>query len=443
MRANELTRAASDGPVEPTLLPQPMRRQILLYVGGLIVVLAFGDPSGGLMDVPVSFFLKNKLHLEAHELAHFRLIAGIPFYLSFAFGLVRDSWSPFGAGDRGLMMLFGVVSLVLYLAFAFVPISYASLLVAIILLTISFLFVSSAQSGLSAALGQQHAMSGQISAVINIFGSFPVIVALLAGGSLSDWLEGVDAKSAAHGLFTVGAAVSVLIVAYAALKPRSVFDHYTFEHGPAAQPVRDLRRLARHGPAYPALAIWLLWNFAPGSTTPLQYYLQNTLQAGDAQWGVWNAIYTASFLPTFLLFGLLCRRVPLKALLWWGTVLAVPQFVPLLFIHSMTGALIAAVPIGLMGGVATAAYLDLIIRSCPPGLQGTMMMMSGGLYYVSTRFGDILGTYLYDFFGGFSVCVLSITIVYASILLVLLFVPDDLVDTADEQLASPEAAAGA
>jgi hypothetical protein len=49
--------------------------------------------------------------------------------------------------------------------------------------------------------------------------------------------------------------------------------------------------------------------------------------------------------------------------------------VPLLFIHSMTGALIAAVPIGLMGGVATAAYLDLIIRSCPRGLQGTTQVI--------------------------------------------------------------------
>ena len=56
---------------------------------------------------------------------------------------------------------------------------------------------------------------------------------------------------------------------------------------------------------------------------------------------------------------------PLKTLLFWGTVVAVPQMVPLLFIHSVTGALIAAAPIGLMGGVATAAYLDLIIRSCP------------------------------------------------------------------------------
>ena len=172
----------------------------------------------------------------------------------------------------------------------------------------------------------------------------------------------------------------------------------------------------RHWPIYPALLIWLLWNFAPGSNTPLQYYLQNTLHAQDAQWGQWNAIFAASFVPTFMVFGFLCQRFPLKTLLWWGTIVAIPQMVPLLFMHSMTGALIAAVPIGLMGGVASAAYLDLIIRSCPRGLQGTTLMMSGSLYYIASRFGDVLGTKLYESYGGFSACVIAITVVYALIL---------------------------
>jgi hypothetical protein len=110
--------------------------------------------------------------------------------------------------------------------------------------------------------------------------------------------------------------------------------------------------------------------------------------------------------------------------------------IPLLFIHSVTGALIAAVPIGLMGGVATAAYLDLIIRSCPRGLQGTTLMMSGSLFFIVSRFGDVLGTNLYDYYGDFAACVIAITIVYALILPALLLVPKRLVDTADGKAPS-------
>jgi hypothetical protein len=79
--------------------------------------------------------------------------------------------------------------------------------------------------------------------------------------------------------------------------------------------------------------------------------------------------------------------------------------------------------VGLIGDVAIAAYLDLIIRSCPSGLQGTTRMMSGGLYFIASRFGDVLGTNLYDHFGGFSVRVITVMVVYALILPTRFLVP--------------------
>jgi len=322
--------------------------------------------------------------------------------------------------------------------FASAPMSYVTLLIAVVVLTASFLFVSSAQNGLTSVIGQQHAMTGQVSAVWNIFLSIPTVGALLIGGTLSGMLEDRNPDQAVRILFLVGAAIMAAIALYALWKPRAVFDNIRVESVAAGRPTKDLRRLVRHWPIYPAMLIWLLWNFAPGSTTPLQYHLQNTLHATDAQWGQWNAIFAASFIPTYIVYGVLCRRFPLKTLLLWGTVLAVPQMVPLLFIHTVTQALIAAVPIGLMGGLATGAYLDLIMRSCPRGLQGTTLMMSYSLYFAVVRFGDVLGTNLYDRYGGFTVCVIAITAVYALILPALLLVPKHLVATADGQVTDPE-----
>ncbi len=152
----------------PSTLSRSARRRIFLYLGVLIVLLAFGAPSGGLIDIPISFFLKNRLHLEAHEVANFRLASSIPLYLSFVFGFIRDTWNPFRMGDRGFILLFGITSASLYILFALTPITYTTLLVAVVLLTTSFLFVASAQNGLTSMIGQQHAMPGQISAVWNI-----------------------------------------------------------------------------------------------------------------------------------------------------------------------------------------------------------------------------------------------------------------------------------
>jgi MFS family permease len=433
-RAMTIERSAISVPADTVVtadLPTSVRQNIFLYLGILIVLLAFGSPAGGLIDIPVSFFLKNRLHLTAHEVANFRLVAAVPLYLSFVFGFIRDMWNPLGMRDRGYMLLFGGIGAVLYILFAFAPMSYGTLLVAIVVLTASFLFVASAQNGLTSVIGQQHAMTGQVSAVWNVLLSIPTFAALLIGGTLSGMLEDRNPDQAVRILFLVGAAIMTAVAVYALWKPRAVFDNIRVENGTDGHPMRDLKRLVLHWPIYPAMLVWVLWNFAPGSTTPLQYHLQNTLHATDAQWGQWNAIFAAAFIPTFIVYGMLCRTFPLKTLLLWGTVLAVPQMVPLLFINTMTQAMIAAVPIGLMGGLATGAYLDLIIRSCPRGLQGTTLMMSNSLYFIVVRFGDVLGTNLYDRYGGFTVCVIAITIVYALILPALLLVPRHLIATAD------------
>jgi hypothetical protein len=416
--------------IAPEVLPARARRRIIMYLGVLIVLLAFGAPGGGLIDVPLSFVLKNKLHLSAQDVAHFRLVAAIPLYLSGLFGFARDIWNPLGRGDRAFFMLFGGITAALYLGFAFMPVTYVTLLAEIVLLTTAFLFVSGAQNGLTAALGEQHLMSGQMSAAWSLFGAIPGMVALVIGGSLSEYLEAGSADRAARTLFLLGGVAMAAVAIYGIWRPSVVFDNVRRTHG-LRYPAGELQRLLRHWPIYPALLIWMLWNFAPGTQTPLQYYLQNTLRASDIQWGEWNAIFAAAFIPTFLLYGVLCRRHNLKRLLFWGTVVAVPQMVPLLFIHSIFGALIAAVPMGLMGGIATAAYMDLLIRSCPETLQGSVLMLSSTVYFVVSRFGDVLGTVLYDRFGGFQICVAAITLVYAAILPVLSLVPRRLVERAD------------
>ena len=66
----------SDFAASPAALPAGMRARILAYLGVLLVLLGFGSPGGGLIWLPVSFLLKNKLHLEAHEMAIFGLIVG-------------------------------------------------------------------------------------------------------------------------------------------------------------------------------------------------------------------------------------------------------------------------------------------------------------------------------------------------------------------------------
>jgi hypothetical protein len=86
-----------------------------------------------------------------------------------------------------------------------------------------------------------------------------------------------------------------------------------------------------------------------------------------------------------------------------------------------------------MGGMATAAYFDLAVRSCPAGLQGTLMMLVAAGVMLAARGGDLLGAKIYASSPahGFLYCVIATTAVYTLILPVILWIPKQLIATAD------------
>jgi hypothetical protein len=417
-----------------TLLPVAERLRLLGYVGLLLLLINLAAPSGGLIGFPVLFFLKNRLHLSAVAFAQFNLWLGVPLYLSFLFGFLRDRWSPFQAGDRGHLIVFGAACAALYVLLAFVTPTYGILLGGLLAVTATSLIAGSAATGMFTAMGQEHLMTGQASTMANVATMAPTLIGTLLGGYLSQALEGVQADSAARALFLTGAGLMAATALFGGFGPRRAFTRYAPAEPPSL--IADVGRLLRHKPVYPVFFILLFWNFAPALGTVMQYHLANSLHATDSQVGVFYTIYWASNIPTVLLYGYLCQRAPLSRLLFWGTIVAIPQMLPLLWVHTPTEALIAAVPVGLVGGFAYAAYVDLAIRSSPRGLQATMMMLVvTTTFFVAGRFGDLWGTVLYEHAGGFATAVLATTLIYALILPVLLFAPKRLTALADGEVS--------
>jgi MFS family permease len=419
----------------PLVLPGAQRGRLLGYAALLMLLASFAQPYGGLIGIPVVFFLKNKLHLTAPQLAMFNLWTGVPLYFAFAFGLLRDRWSPMGTSDRGHLVLFGLLTAAIFAVIAFVNPTYGLMFVGVFLVTASIQTVLSSATGLFSEIGQAHSMPGQASAVLNVATNLPLLAGFMIGGLLSEVMEGKDAAQAARLLFLVGAGLMVATAAFGVLGPRALFTSHTEKREVSL--LGDVKRLLKCGPVYPPLILLTLWNFAPAFGAALQYHMADALHASDAQVGAYYAIYWGCYIPSTLFYGWLCQRVPLSKILLWSTIVAVPQAVPLLLAHTPDQALIAALPMGLSGGVATAAYYDLAIRSCPKGLQGTMMMLvSTTAYFVALRFGDLWGTQLYDHKGGFAATVIATTVVYALMLPVLWFVPRRLSSTTDGEAFS-------
>jgi hypothetical protein len=404
----------------------PNPRPIFLYFG-LLTLLVYLVAPEYLLDIPTTYMLKNHLHATAPQVSMFRLLTGFPMYVAFLFGLARDLWSPFRRRDRGFFLLFAPLTAGIFIWMGTSRLSYQVLLIGMILAMISFRFILAAYQGLIALIGQETLMSGRLSTLSSMFYQIALILAAFASGVISENLSPrqtfflMAALAASIGLFGLWKARSVLGNAYD--KPQARGTDF----------LGDVERLVKHRAIYPAVLISFLWWFNPGLYTPVQFYLTNRLHAPDSAYSNFLGVFALSFIPTYLLYGFLCTKIAPNKLLWWGTIVAIPQMIPLAFVHSGSLALVLAVPMGLMGGMATAAYFDLAMRSCPAGLQGTLMMLVSAGVNLASRGSDLLGAKIYASSPahGFLYCVIATTAVYVLILPVIPWIPKDLIATTD------------
>jgi MFS family permease len=415
------------------------RRDVFLYFGLLTFLVYIASPHAYLLDVATAYMLKNQLRATASQISQFRVLTAAPIYVSFLFGLSRDLWNPFGLRDRGFFLIFAPAAVAIFLVLAVLKLSYAGLFVGVFVAMIAFRFISAAYQGLMALTAQEQFMSGRLSALWQVISMVASFGAGLAGG----W---VSAHLSSSGTFLLMAGLTALIGLLGLWKPRAVFEGaYDRPQARGLDFFGDLKRLAKSRAIYPPAIIILLFQFSPGLNTPMQFYLSNTLHASDAVYGQFNALISAAFIPGFLAYGFLCRKLSLRTLLWIGSILTVPQMVPLAFIRSGNEALLLAVPMGLMGGVAVCAFADLTIRSCPQGLQGSLMMLVEGVGLLSLRASDAFGSAVYDANprNGFLYCVVATTLVYALILPTLLLVPRAVAASTEDGASGVAAGVGA
>lgn len=405
---------------------------VAVYFGVLILAVGLAVPwTGGITQIPIQFFLKGHLHLSPTRQSLFLALANAPLYLGFLFGFLRDRWRHEKWGDQAYLIGAALAAGVLYLWVGHGAITALRLLTGLLAGTVLFQVVNSAVQAMTAVIAQRRLLTGWLSTITTLGFTMPVVISALAGGWLTKHAQ-------TQSTFLIVAGITFLIVLVSIWRPREIF---IVEH----QPVPDsethwkaMKRLATHWVFYIPLVIQFLWNFAPAWGTPAFNYLTDHLKMTSDQYGLFNALEMGFFLPTVLLYGFVCRHFTLRGLLWVGTVFGILQGPPIFFAHNPQEAMWVAVAFGLLGGFASAAYWDLLLRCCPKGLEGTATMMGWSLYWIAFRSSDVFGSYLYDH-GGFLTTVIVTTACYVLILPVLLIIPKSLLGSKEGEVQSVQA----
>ena len=119
--------------------------------------------------------------------------------------------------------MFGVTTALIYGAMSLINPTYGLFLGGLFIATMAFRMVSSAAFGITAAIAQKHAVTGQMSSVIGIGMAVPDLLAFVGGGMLSQTLEGESAATTARILFFCAAGLMLAIAVMGVRGPKWVF----------------------------------------------------------------------------------------------------------------------------------------------------------------------------------------------------------------------------
>jgi predicted MFS family arabinose efflux permease len=373
--------------VEPPGGPSIRVRPLVAVIAAGIFVTGFGWP-GTIGRLPFSLLLKNQLHMPAHKVAAFWAVATIAWYVKPLFGLISDAYPLFGTRRRGYLLTGTVLSGLFWLAFVVVPHDYVPFVIVTTLLNVAMAFVSTVVGGLQVETAQRYGATGRLASLRT---ALEGVMNLLAG-PVSGWLA-----VRAFGWTAVAGACILLsflpVVAKLYREPggaRSDRAVWTMAR-------RQLKTIVGSRAMWGATGLLFLIYLAPGFQTPMLYYQQDVLKLDPRFMGFLQLLGGAGGILGAMLYGVLCRRLPLRLSLTGGIVLNAASTLLYLRYDSAAAAMAIDSAAAVLGTLATLPLYDMAARAAPAGSEsfGFSLMISVrnlAIFAIS----DPLGSYLFD-----------------------------------------------
>jgi predicted MFS family arabinose efflux permease len=406
-------------------------RQATFYFLLLLLLCYLGAPgSTSLSFIPIRFLLKDRLRLTPEQIASFSFVADTPFYISPLLGLLRDRWQPLGGQDRGYMVVLPPAIACAFFWLAFHSLTYGNILVVLLCGGVCGVLLLASIESRIAATAQRYSMTGKLAVIIVATAFAPGIIGALAGG----WLTAHVAPSV---VFLIAAAVVMPVALMGLWRPRAI---YVQSSDPVPQEpfLPTISRVIHYRPLYLPSAILFLWVFTPGWKTPLFFYLTHTRKLSSEVYGTMLSIEGAFIVLFVVIYSQLCGRLPLKRLLWIGTIMGILGGPLYWFIRTPIQAYEVGALVGISCGLANTAFIDLMLRSCPDRSEGIAVGLAIAAVSLASNSSDIVGGWLYSC-GGFGLALAVTVLVTCSLLIPLNMVPAYLTTPCDgEPINKPE-----
>jgi predicted MFS family arabinose efflux permease len=262
----------------------------------------------------------------------------------------------------------------------FLPLKYATLLPAMILLGVFMMLASTVVGAVLVETAHGADASGRLTALRYAVQYACVVVGALAGGWLATLWFGWTALACAAVLFLVVPAALVF------LKEEPVTadaDAILAEAG------RQLKRIATAGPMWAAGGLIALFYIAPGFTTALFYRQQNELHMLPPAQGMLATVAALAGIAGAITYAFACRTLTLRSLMLIALSLATLTTLGYVFYDTVPRAYVIGATHTFCEAMATTALVDLSVRATPRGSEGlgyALMISINNLARLGTDF---------------------------------------------------------
>jgi predicted MFS family arabinose efflux permease len=335
-----------------------------------------------LARLPLQNLLKNELHADRTANAAFFFWAGLAWYLKPFAGILTDAFPLFGTRRKSYILISATLAALSWLALVVAPHEYGKLLLVVIVINTFMMIASTAVGGYMVETAQATSGSGRLTAIRQFIQQACLVINGPAAGYLASIAFGWTA-AACSGIMLLLVPVAILFLQEQRKRPdsREVLDNAK----------RQLVNIATARTMWAAAGLMALFYIAPGFATALFYKQQSELHFSTQTQGFLQLIAGICGILGAIGYGILCRRLNLRALLVSCMLLATAANLGYLFYSSIGRAQAIEGLNGFGYTLAELALMDLAVRSTPAGSEGL-----GFSIMISVRNLALFGT---DWFG--------------------------------------------
>jgi len=369
---------------------------LLYFVQGIV------EPTDGLLSQPIKSLLRTWGY-SAASAAWFIAILSIAWAIKPLYGLLAD-FVPFaGSQRRGYLLLTTTVATISLTTVYFLPLTSERALLLLLLLlpaAVAIAFSDVVIDAMMVTAGQPRGVTGRLQSIQWASMYAAMILTGIIGGALS------QAGLQQLGFLIAGLACAVSLFAIWFLVREPQKPNKTSSSNRAindeAKIVAWRRALAEmwqtlRQPGIAAIGAFLfLWNFNPFSSTVLYFYSIEALGFSEQFVGSLTAWHAAGLLTGSVLYGVVCRMIPIPWLIHGSIVTGILATIAYWGYRDATSGVGISLGVGVVYAIGSLIQLDLAARVCRPETAGTTFALLMSLTNLSAALSQGIGGWIYE-----------------------------------------------